>query len=103
NTTTDSNVPSHDLTHQADTGHIRTEAVPAGANGAPAAHHQAPPKGRGVLGKLIFGLVIVGAVIAFVVVRGPKQAESDARHGVSEVYHFIVGPERKEPPKLAET
>jgi cobalt-zinc-cadmium efflux system membrane fusion protein len=103
NTTTDSNVPAHDLTHQADTGHIRPDASPPGANGIPAARPSVPPKRRGGLGKLYSALVIAGAVIVFVIVRGPKQAEADARHGLYEAYHFIAGPERKEPPKLAQT
>jgi cobalt-zinc-cadmium efflux system membrane fusion protein len=100
NTTTDSHVPGHELTHQADTGHIQSDASPA-TNGAPEARQTAPTRKRVGLGKLVFGLVIGVALIAFVVVRGPRKAEEDTRHGLSEVYHFVAGPERKEPPKLA--
>jgi cobalt-zinc-cadmium efflux system membrane fusion protein len=62
----------------------------------------AAPAHRRSYGKLIFGLLCVVAVIAFVAVRGPKRAEADGERAIKTLYHFVAGPERTLPPPLAE-
>ncbi len=48
-------------------------------------------------------VVAVVAVAVAIIIRGPKNAEADARSFINQAYHFVAGPEHKTPPPLADT
>jgi len=97
-------VPAPEMTYGQDTTAIPV-AVPAAGhtNGTTQAAPRIPSARRRPRLKAGLALAIVGAAVAFVVVRGPRRAEADSRAALNHIYHFVAGPERTLPPKQAET
>ncbi len=71
------------------------------ANGAPRAEAAGPRRRRGLF-KAILAVVAVIGLVAFIVIHGPERSKEDAMLAVQVVKHFLFGPERTLPPKLAE-